>query len=198
MAQANQDELKTILENHRLWLLRDPSGQRADLRDACLRGADLRGAYLRDADLRGAHLQRADLRGAYLRGAAGCNKHRTTHLYGMLDQIGPIRAYKVVTDKWTGPHYPTITYRIGEEYEADVLMDDNKQCGVGINLATLDWCINNWEPGYHILIAEFEITDPSTDICIPIASDGKFRVRKCKIVGEKNLEELGLAERKEV
>ncbi len=69
----NTDELKTILEQHKLWL-EDEGGARANLRWAYLRGADLqranlRGADLRGADLRGADLQCANLRGANLRGA---------------------------------------------------------------------------------------------------------------------------------
>jgi hypothetical protein len=59
----DRDELKTVLEQHALWL-KSQGGARADLRDA-----DLRGAYLRGADLRDADLRDADLRGAYLRGA---------------------------------------------------------------------------------------------------------------------------------
>ena len=63
------------------------------------------------------------------------------------------------------------------------------QCAKGISLATLDWCMNEWQPGYRILIAEFTAKDIAS---IPIATDGKFRVKKCKIVGEKNLKEIGL------
>lgn len=79
----NKDELKSILEQHRLWIegnggkcvnlrfadLRGADLWRADLRDADLRGADLRCADLRGTDLQGADLQRADLRRADLRGA---------------------------------------------------------------------------------------------------------------------------------
>ena len=70
----NTDELKTMLEKHKLWLDDEEGGKRADLRDADLRGANLRGANLqyadlRDADLRGANLRGANLRGANLRGA---------------------------------------------------------------------------------------------------------------------------------
>ena len=85
----NTDELKTMLEKHKLWLDDEEGGKRADLedanlegadlRDADLRGANLRGAELRDADLQyadlrvtdleGAELRDADLRGANLRGA---------------------------------------------------------------------------------------------------------------------------------
>ena len=94
----NKDELKSILEQHWLWV-RGNGGKRANLRDADLQGADLpcanlpcanlRGADLRDADLpfaslrdanlrdanlkdanlKGANLKGADLRGANLRGA---------------------------------------------------------------------------------------------------------------------------------
>jgi len=69
----NIDELKTILEQHKLWL-EDNGGERANLRgadllDANLRGADLRGADLQGANLQGANLQGADLRWANLRGA---------------------------------------------------------------------------------------------------------------------------------
>jgi hypothetical protein len=46
-----------------------------------------------------------------------------------------------------------------------------------------------WEKGYHILIVEFTAKDIAA---IPIATDGKFRVHRCKVVGEKDLIEIGL------
>jgi hypothetical protein len=49
--------------------------------------------------------------------------------------------------------------------------------------------MREWKEGYHILIAEFTVADIAA---IPIATDGKFRVRRCKIVGEKDLAEIGL------
>jgi len=62
------DELKTILEQHKLWL-EDNGGERANLRGADLQGANLQGANLQGADLRWANLRGADLRWANLRGA---------------------------------------------------------------------------------------------------------------------------------
>ena len=112
----------------------------------------------------------------------------------MLDQPGKVRAYKLVDKNGYGPYRNEIQYRTGQTYEAEINPDENEQCGAGINLATLPWCMSEWRPGYRILIAEFSIKDPATDICIPVASDGKFRVRKCQIVGEKDLKELGLEE----
>jgi len=59
-------ELDTFLRKHKLWLVDDPKGERADLSGANLSRADLRGANLRGADLSGADLSRADLSRANL------------------------------------------------------------------------------------------------------------------------------------
>ena len=65
----NADELKTVLEQHKLWLFDNGGGERANLQRANLRDADLRWADLRDADLQGADLQGANLYWANLQGA---------------------------------------------------------------------------------------------------------------------------------
>ena len=62
-------ELDKFLKKHKLWLIDDPKGERADLWGADLWGADLWGADLRGANLERADLWGADLRGADLRGA---------------------------------------------------------------------------------------------------------------------------------
>ena len=64
--KITRKELDVFLRKHKLWLIDDPKGERADLWGANLRGADLRGANLRDANLEGANLERADLEGADL------------------------------------------------------------------------------------------------------------------------------------
>ena len=80
MKKISQEELKQILEKHKVYTTTlGEEGERADLRgtdlsDADLRranlsGADLRGADLKWADLTGANLSGADLRGANLSGA---------------------------------------------------------------------------------------------------------------------------------
>ena len=75
MKILTQEELDSILADHKLWLeSKYTKGERADLREADLRGANLhganlRGADLREANLRGANLCEADLREANLRGA---------------------------------------------------------------------------------------------------------------------------------
>ncbi len=159
--------------------------QGADLQGADLQGADLRVAYLRGADLRG-----ADLRVAYLQGASGINRLLTTPLYMLLDQPGQIRAYKLAKADGTGPTYSSITYEVGKTYEEpEADTDESVQCSRGINLATLDWCLKEWREGYRVFVVEHTVADIAA---IPIGSDGKYRVRRCTVVAEKTLEELGL------
>ena len=74
MRKIDEAELNKILSNHKLWLMDESNGIRADLSGADLEyanlsGADLRDANLSGADLGGANLGCADLRGADLRGA---------------------------------------------------------------------------------------------------------------------------------
>ena len=171
--------------------LRDADLTDADLTRANLTDADLTRADLTDADLTDANLTRVNLTRANLRDANGINRFLTTPLFMLRDQPGKIRAYKLVNADGVGPFMGGITYRAGESYEvlgADT-DESNVQCGPGINLATLDWCMSEWRESYRILIAEFEATDIAA---IPTGSDGKFRVFHCKIVGEKDLAEIGL------
>ena len=131
----------------------------------------------------------ANLRDADLRGAMGINKHLTSPLYLLLDQVGKIRAYKLTNQYDEGPTYGGITYTIGKTIEVEADKNENTQCSYGISVATLDWCMLNWQPGYKIKVVEFTRTDIA---CIPIASAGKFRVSKCKVIREKDLKKLGL------
>jgi uncharacterized protein YjbI with pentapeptide repeats len=164
----------------------------ANLRGANLRGAYLRGAYLRGAYLRGANLDGAYLDGANLDGAIGINPYRTTPLLMLLAQPGPIRAYKLVTENGVGPFSGGITYRIGETVGVDnANTDPLTHCGAGINVATLDWCMHQWQPSYRILILEFTAADIA---CIPTATYGKFRLHRATVVAEQDLAAIGLVE----
>ena len=102
-----------------------------------------------------------------------------------MEQPGLIRAYKLTTALGDGPFYKDKPYVVGETYEAkDVCTDENIQCAEGISLATMDWCLREWQEGYRIFVAEFTKEDI---IAIPTATDGKFRVKRCRIVREVNL-----------
>ncbi len=167
----------------------------ADLYGANLIRADLSGAYLTGANLTraalsGANLTRAALSRADLYGATGINAYRMNDLLMLRDQPGPIRAYKLVNAENEGPFNGGIKYVIGKVARVkDADTDETKDCAAGINVATLPWCIREWQPGYRILIVEFTAKDIAA---IPIG-DGKFRLHGCRVVGEKDLTELGLA-----
>ena len=160
----------------------------ANLSYADLSSADLSSVDLRSADLSYANLRYANLSSANLSYAKYFNKLISTPLYFMLDQPGKIRAYKLVKSNGEGPYNGGIVYGIGGHYEVkNADKNEYEQCAAGINLATMDWCLREWREGYRILIAEFEAKDIAA---IPIGSDGKFRVFRCEIVGEKSLYEL--------
>jgi uncharacterized protein YjbI with pentapeptide repeats len=162
---------------------------------ANLSGADLSGAYLSGADLSGADLSRADLSGAYLSGAYlsganGINPLRTTAMHMLRDQLGAIRLYKLVTATGVGPYNGGVVYHVGESVSvADANTDETQGCAAGINVATLDWCLREWLDGYRVLVVEFTAADIAA---IPIGSDGKIRLHRCTVVGEKTLDELGI------
>ena len=66
MRKIDEAELNKILSNHKLWLMDESNGIRADLSGVDLEYADLDGADLGDANLSGADLRGADLRSANL------------------------------------------------------------------------------------------------------------------------------------
>ena len=124
-----KQELNEIVASHGRWLADNPTGERADLRNANLRGADLRNANLRGADLRNANLRGANLRDANLRGADLCGADlcganlRNAVLPAIILQVGPIGSRK--------------------DYVVYNASDDNIRCG----------CWNDYEGG---TLAEFE------------------------------------------
>jgi hypothetical protein len=166
-----------------------------------LSGSNLSGSNLSGSDLSGSDLSYSNLRGSNLRGSVGVNKHLCTPLTMLIDQPGAIRLYKTVTADGYGIFRNPercdkngIIYRIGETVTVDEPnTDDTEQCGAGVNVATLDWCMKEYKPGMRILIVEFTAADIA---CIPISTDGKIRLKSCKVVGEKDLTEIGLVERK--
>ena len=161
----------------------------ADLRGATLRGATLRRADLRKADLQGVDLRGADLQGADLQGALGIDPRRYNPYMTLLDQVGVMRAYKLVTDDYTGPHYRGLNYQVGREVSEKANTDPDIECSYGISLATLDWVLANWSPSQRVLLVEFDRADLAA---VPYNSDGKFRVHRCKVLEEMDLVKLGL------
>ena len=178
----------------------------ANLRHANLRGANLRHTDLRDADLEGADLIRTNLRGADVDGAnligadlagadlthtqlirsVGFDPRRWVALYERKYLPGVQHAYKLVESTGHGVYRGGIDYlaalNSGEVIEVeDADTDERTECGPGINVATLAWCLRERRPEHRILIVAFDAGDIAA---IPWTGDGKFRLRRCRVVGE--------------
>ena len=164
----------------------------ANLTNANLTRADLSGAHLSGADLTRANLTRADLSGADLTRAKGVDRYRSQPLMMLLDQPGQIRAYKLVTADRKSPMaagngYAPLDYADGAELSVDKANEDpNESCGEGLHVATLPWCLSQRQAGQRILVVEFTANDIA---CIPNDASGKFRVRRLKVIGEKQIPE---------
>jgi hypothetical protein len=86
--------------------------------------------------------------------------------------------------------YPGIIYADGAEISVENAdTDPSEDCETGIHVGTLNWCLQQWREGYKILLVEFEAKDIA---CIPEASPGKFRLHRCTVVGEKELDYVAL------
>ena len=155
--------------------------------------ANLRNADLRNANLIGASLSGASLRNANLRGANGITPERVSplHLYRYQLPGAELVAFKLVDANSEGPFNGGVVYRPGELVSVGNANTDPLQgCAAGINVATLDWCLREWRETYRILRVAFTTDDIAA---IPVATDGKFRLHRCRVVDEMDLVALGIA-----
>ena len=62
-------------------------------------------------------------------------------------------------------------------------------CGEGLNIASLEWCLQdtNYDLDKTYIEVEFDAKDI---VCIPFASDGKFRVKKFKVIRKLTKKEI--------
>ncbi len=169
----------------------------ADLYGANLSGANLSGANLSGANLSRANLSGANLSGANLSGARGVAPERCTDLLILFAQPGPkLRAYKLVDKNFKSPIQSTgkLTYKIGARVEAEkVDANPSEHCGEGINVATMPWVLREWREGWRVLLVEFDKADL---VCIPTATDGKFRVKAVEVIEEIVLDLVALGLKK--
>ena len=108
---------------------------------------------------------------------------------------GEITLYKAVhkhSEKYFSHFDDEFEYRIGEIAVPDNGFDDDvhKNCGAGINMAPLHWCLDygRWWDDLAIL----EMTALREDVVVPMNTDGKVRARKAKVVREVPFSECGI------
>jgi hypothetical protein len=215
MEKAKLDE---ILAKHLKWANVEEGGERANLRFANLRFANLRFANLRFADLRSANLRFANLSSADLSSAdlsfadlrsadlSSANLSSADLSFANLsetflqdidwlawmgivpDARGYARAYKLTNAQKEGIYKRGIVYGKKGKVAATLDTDVYQQCGSGINLATLQWCLRELKQAGenpHLYIYQFKVSPEN--VCAPMASDGKFRVGEATLVGECDL-----------
>ena len=153
---------------------------RSNLCEANLYGANLCGANLCEANLYRANLYEANLCEANLCGADLYrtkidNLHRS-NLNILKSQKNNLIVYKYLNKRLISP-YQNFQYEIGKEYiSIDANENDKELCGKGINIATLEWCLQNTNNDINnFLYIECEINPK--DLIIPFNTDGKFRIK---------------------
>ena len=114
--------------------------------------------------------------------------------YGIENSNGKAKLFKAVR-KHDGVYRSdwdaNFVYTIGESVAADgFCADPNENCGRGIHMAYLDWCLEYGNCWTDIAILEVE-ADMST-VVVPKCGSGKVRAPSCKVIREVPLEECGL------
>ena len=161
----------------------------ANLSYANLSNANLSNANLSNADLSNANLSNADLSNANLSYANLKNIPHLNHLtineyikkYDIKQKGTKIIVYKGVDNKLKSPANldAQIFYKKNKTVTVDFANADIfTSCGHGINLCPTLELAKQW--GNRLIKVEVDIGDI---VCIPL-DDEKFRVKKCKVLGE--------------
>jgi len=183
--------------NLRFANLRSANLRFADLQDADLRSADLRFANLQDANLRSADLRSANLQDANLQDANLQDADLRFAKYEEPLFLPDLYSLKLLLPEtkltfWKylkngESPYQEYQYEVGKEYSSDEF-DSNEAnlCGNGLNVATLTWCLKDSFRADEFIEVEFLAGDI---VAIPYATDGKFRVKKLKVLRQINRKE---------
>ena len=148
---------------------------RKTVEEAVRRGTDLQGA-----DLWGAYLREVDLREVDLQGIKYNEPIFLPDLYSLklLPKNTKLRFWKYLTNGKSP--YQNFEYEVGKTYKFDKYdEDENNLCSYGGNVATLMWCLKDNPNADEFIEVEFQVKDI---VAIPFATDGKFRVRKFKVI----------------
>ena len=128
-----------------------------------------------DANLSGANLSGADLL------MSVCNLYSLK----LLPKSTKLRYWKYLTNGKSP--YQGFAYKVGEVYTFDEYSEDEKKlCAEGGNVATLQWCLQDGYIADEFIEVEFQVKDIAA---IPYYSDGKFRVKRFKVLRKLNRDE---------
>ena len=184
----NTEQIKEILEQHKIWLQDSSQGKRADLSGANLSGANLCVANLCAANLCGANLCGVNLSEANLSGA-DLSETNLSNCIGLLTPSDFLSTFEHTTEGIivykafgnttfnTNPNW-----KISEGETISEVVNSNRQdnCGCGVNVASLEWCKQNYTKSeyWKCLIP----WNKACEIVIPYNTDGKFRCGSLKLL----------------
>ena len=116
------------------------------------------------------------------------------NFYGIENSNGKAKLFKAVRKRdglYQSDWDSDFVYTIGGSAVADgFCTDPNEDCGHGIHMAYLNWCLAYGSCWSDLAILEVEV-DMST-VVVPKYSSGKVRAPSCKVIREVPLEECGL------
>ena len=114
--------------------------------------------------------------------------------YGIENSNGKAKLFKAVRKRdgvYLSNWDADFVYTIGKSVAADgFCTDPNEDCGHGIHMAHLNWCLAYGNCWTDLAILEVE-ADMST-VVVPKYGSGKVRAPSCKVIREVPLEECGL------
>ena len=123
-----------------------------------------------------------------------CSIDEYVDFYGIENSNGKAKLFKAVRKRdglYRSGWDSDFVYTIGKSVVADgFCTDPNEDCGHGIHMAYLNWCLVYGSPWPDLAILEVEV-DMST-VVVPKYSSGKVRAPSCKVIREVPLEECGL------
>ena len=123
-----------------------------------------------------------------------CSIDEYVDFYGIENSNGKAKLFKAVRKRdglYQSDWDSDFVYTIGGSAVADgFCTDPNEDCGHGIHMAYLNWCLAYGSCWSDLAILEVEV-DMST-VVVPKYSSGKVRAPSCKVIREVPLEECGL------
>lgn len=196
------EELRTILEKHCLWLDGAEGGEKANLSDADLRyanlsGADLSGADLGGANLSGASLRYADLSGADLNNAdlsgadltyANLNSTNLNEAEGVLSAVDYMKDHferiseGYVAYKTFGSHNKVPDkwkIEAGSVISENVNPDRCCEFGSGVNVAPLESVKSNYNGEIWKVLIRWEWLP---GVVVPYHTNGKVRCERVELL----------------
>ena len=123
-----------------------------------------------------------------------CSIDEYVNFYGIENSNGKAKLFKAVRKSdglYRSDWDSDFVYTIGKSVVADgFCTDPNEDCGQGIHMAYLGWCLEYGSCWPDLAILEVEV-DMST-VVVPKYGSGKVRAPSCKVIREVPLEECGL------